>query len=309
MFPKGFADFAQKAASAATTAASTAAARVKAEVKTVSKHTSDAYRHASAAAAQSLSSNPAMALVGSELRLGGKHLTVDSLLAEGGFAVVYLCSVVGTEGAEKYVLKKMFAGGAENIAQLTGEVALTEALAAHPNVVKVVGSETRQVGREGVEILVLMEYCSGASGAAGLGRAGRRAFSGGARDAAHRCVASCRPSHHIARTSLLSLPHTAGGHLLSRLNKQMETGRPLPPAKVVDVFLSVVKPVAYMHSRVRAEARVCVRAAVTPPQRHGSARRRRRATSGMPVHHTVVFGSPSHPSHYRADAAHGAPRP
>lgn len=251
MFPKGFADFAQKAASAASTAASTAAARVKAEVKTVSKHTSEAYRHASAAAAQSLSSNPAMALVGTELRLGGKHLTVDSLLAEGGFAVVYLCSVVGTEGAEKYVLKKMFAGGAENIAQLTGEVALTEALAAHPNVVKVVGSETRNVGREGVEILVLMEYCSGALLWSALrGPVWLRGMA--LREALQPKPTGCRS--HLSPRRPCPRSNRAGGHLLSRLNKQMETGRPLPPAKVVDVFLSVVKPVAFMHSRVSGAA-------------------------------------------------------
>lgn len=203
MFPKGFADFAQKGLQAAAAAGSKVRSEVKSFAAEAQKHTAEAYKQGKAAAAHTLSSNPAMGLVGQELRIGGKHLFVDSLLAEGGFAVVYLVSVVGSEGVEKYVLKKMFAGNEETIKQLTGEVKLMEALS-HPNIVRVLGSETRQVGREGIEIYVLMEFCS-------------------------------------------------GGHLLQRLNKQMETGRPLPPLKVVEVFLSVVKPVAYLHGQVRHE--------------------------------------------------------
>lgn len=193
MFGKGLADFAHKAAAQAATAAAAA-----------SRASTDALRQGKIAAHQAVSGNPALALVGQELRVSGRHLLVESLLAEGGFAVVYLVSAVVAPGeppsGEKLVLKKMFAGGPETVAQLTGEVKLMQSLS-HPNIVRVLGAETRAVGREGVEILVLMELCP-------------------------------------------------GGHLLARLNQQAEAGRPLPPAKVADVFLSIVRPVAYMHGLV-----------------------------------------------------------
>lgn len=200
MFPKGLTDFAHKAAAQAATAAAAAGSGLRKAANEASKASSEALKHGKIAAQQAVSANPALAMVGQEVRIAGKQLFVESLLAEGGFAVVYLVSVVGSEGAEKYVLKKMFAGNPETIVQLTGEVKLMQTLS-HPNIVRVFGADTRPIGREGVEIMVLMEFCP-------------------------------------------------GGHLLARLNKQMETGRPLPGPKIVDVFLSVARPVAYMHALV-----------------------------------------------------------
>lgn len=95
---------------------------------------SDAAKHAAAA----LSANPAQAAVGQEVAIGGRRLVIESLLAEGGFASVYLATnrpelapAPGGGGAaggalEKFVLKKMFAGGPEATAQLTAEVKLME---------------------------------------------------------------------------------------------------------------------------------------------------------------------------------------
>lgn len=88
--------------------------------------------------------------------------------------------------------------GAETIAQLTNEVKLMSKLN-HPNIVKLVASESRKIGKDGVEILAVLEFCP-------------------------------------------------GGHLLARLNKLAESGTSLPFAKVVEVFLSIVRPVAYMHA-------------------------------------------------------------
>jgi serine/threonine protein kinase len=39
-----------------------------------------------------------------------------------------------------------------------------------------------------------------------------------------------------------------GGHLLTRLNQLKEQKRALPFAKVVEVFLQIVRPIAYMHA-------------------------------------------------------------
>lgn len=67
---------------------------------------------------------------------------------------------VARMSAAKFVIKKMFAGGAENIAQLTGEVKLMLRLS-HPSIVKVHASESKPSGREGLDIYVVMEFCPG----------------------------------------------------------------------------------------------------------------------------------------------------
>jgi serine/threonine protein kinase len=51
------------------------------------------------------------------------------------------------------------------------------------------------------------------------------------------------------------LEYCPGGHLLARLNKLAESGGTLPFPKLVDVFLQIVRPVAYLH-------------AMTPPVAH-----------------------------------------
>ena len=39
-----------------------------------------------------------------------------------------------------------------------------------------------------------------------------------------------------------------GGHLLARINKLAEAGRPLPLTKLLENFAAIVRPVAYMHA-------------------------------------------------------------
>ena len=199
-------------------AAQTAAAKGSKALDAAASKSKEAFSHASSAAQHALSGNPALALVGQEITVSGKHLEVESLLAEGGFACVYLVSTKQQHGdlsSEKFVLKKMFAGGAESIAQLTNEVKLMQRLS-HPGIVRVLGAESRPArggGGDGLDIMVLLELCP-------------------------------------------------GGHLLARLNKQLESGKPLPPAKIVESFLGVVRPVAYLHGLSPPVAHRCVCACV-----------------------------------------------
>lgn len=54
-----------------------------------------------------IGASPALALVGQEIMIKGRPLKIESLLAEGGFASVYLASL---PNGDKIVVKKMFAG-------------------------------------------------------------------------------------------------------------------------------------------------------------------------------------------------------
>lgn len=89
--------------------------------------------------------------------------------------------------------------GAETVTQLSKEVELMATLK-HPNIVPIYASEVKNVGRDAVEINVIMEYC-------------------------------------------------VGGHLLAKVNGLAESKRLLPWTKTLEVFLSIVRPVAYLHER------------------------------------------------------------
>ena len=67
----------------ATAVASRAAAEASKVAAGASKLTNQAVSQASSAAQRAMSSNPALALIGQEVVIGGKHLVVESLLAEG----------------------------------------------------------------------------------------------------------------------------------------------------------------------------------------------------------------------------------
>ncbi len=180
-----------------------------------------AARGAAAKASVIAGGSAALSSIGSTVHVGGKAYIVDSLLAEGGFGSVYAvlpeeavrrekeAGGGGPSGgaqlpppsalsAKKLVLKRMFAGSPELVAQLTAEVKLMQQLNGHPNIVAVLGAESRKQG-EGADIMVLMELCP-------------------------------------------------GGHLLTRMNQLREAKRTLPMAKILEVFVQIVRPIAHMHA-------------------------------------------------------------
>ena len=157
----------------------TQAARAGEAARNLGSAASAAARGAAAKASVIAGGSAALSAVGTTLAVSGRHYVVDSLLAEGGFGSVY--AVVPAEDAardkegeglastsstntsssgKKLVLKRMFAGSPELVAQLTAEVRLMQQLNGHPNIVSVLGAECKRQG-EGADILVLMELCPG----------------------------------------------------------------------------------------------------------------------------------------------------
>jgi hypothetical protein len=106
-----FKGFMAKAKTAALTAAqATKAGAINAAHATKSfaqDATEKIKREAQAAQASLAGGSPALALVGQEISIKGRPLKIESLLAEGGFASVYLASL---PNGDKVVVKKMFAG-------------------------------------------------------------------------------------------------------------------------------------------------------------------------------------------------------
>ena len=114
-----------------------------------------------------LGGSPSQAIVGTVVTVARRAFYIESHLADGGFGSVYLVSIAedggggGAGNGRKFVLKKMYAGSPELGRQLTAEVSLMQSLQDHAGIVRVLSSETRPSGREGAEILVIMEFCPG----------------------------------------------------------------------------------------------------------------------------------------------------
>ena len=99
-------------------------------------------------------SDGAPSLVGRELHIAGRTVTVTRFLSEGGFSFVFVAA--GADGTE-YVLKRMLAQTAETLALVQKEVRLMSQLK-HESFVGFLGSASSQTS-QGHEIFVLMEFC------------------------------------------------------------------------------------------------------------------------------------------------------
>ena len=152
------------------------AARAGEAARHLGSAASAAARGAAAKASVIAGGSSALSAIGSTVAVAGKGYVVESLLAEGGFGSVYAVlpeeavrkekeggggGGSSSSGAhKKLVLKRMFAGSPELVAQLSAEVRLMQQLNGHPNIVSVLGAECKRQG-EGADILVLMELCPG----------------------------------------------------------------------------------------------------------------------------------------------------
>uniref|UniRef100_A0A1I7SA26 Protein kinase domain-containing protein n=1 Tax=Bursaphelenchus xylophilus TaxID=6326 RepID=A0A1I7SA26_BURXY len=96
-------------------------------------------------------------LVGTSVEVGGKKFKIRSLLAEGGFALVFSCQ--DSEG-RWYALKRLMACDADAAEAIIQEINFLKELSGHPCILKFVGAgQIKQNGR--VEYLLLTEYCPG----------------------------------------------------------------------------------------------------------------------------------------------------
>uniref|UniRef100_A0A8C3LVP9 non-specific serine/threonine protein kinase n=1 Tax=Chrysolophus pictus TaxID=9089 RepID=A0A8C3LVP9_CHRPC len=91
--------------------------------------------------------------------IGRRQVTVDEVLAEGGFAIVFL---VRTNNGMKCALKRMYVNNEYDLQVCKREIQIMRDLSGHKNIVGYIDSSINSVSSGDVwEVLILMDFCRG----------------------------------------------------------------------------------------------------------------------------------------------------
>ncbi|XP_069657303.1 AP2-associated protein kinase 1 isoform X9 [Haliaeetus albicilla] len=105
------------------------------------------------------SSGPGSGYIGRVFSIGRYQVTVDEVLAEGGFAIVFL---VRTNNGMKCALKRMYVNNEYDLQVCKREIQIMRDLSGHKNIVGYIDSSINSVSSGDVwEVLILMDYCRG----------------------------------------------------------------------------------------------------------------------------------------------------
>ncbi|XP_044268991.1 serine/threonine-protein kinase sel-5 isoform X2 [Tribolium madens] len=94
--------------------------------------------------------------IGKVFTVGRQTVTVEDILAEGGFAIVYL--VKGGNGT-RYALKRMYVNNEQDLNVAKREIQIASSLSGHKNIIGYVDSSLTATGGGVYEVLLLMPYC------------------------------------------------------------------------------------------------------------------------------------------------------
>ncbi|XP_073181306.1 AP2-associated protein kinase 1 isoform X3 [Lepidochelys kempii] len=97
--------------------------------------------------------------IGRVFHIGRYQVTVDEVLAEGGFAIVFL---VRTNNGMKCALKRMYVNNEHDLQVCKREIQIMRDLSGHKNIVGYIDSSINSVSSGDVwEVLILMDFCRG----------------------------------------------------------------------------------------------------------------------------------------------------
>ncbi|KAM9329637.1 BMP-2-inducible protein kinase [Gastrophryne carolinensis] len=94
--------------------------------------------------------------VGRCFTVGRHQVTVEELLAEGGFSTVFL---VRAHGGLRYALKRMYVNNVPDLNICKREITIMKELSGHKNIVGYIDCAINAANDNVWEILILMEYC------------------------------------------------------------------------------------------------------------------------------------------------------
>ncbi|XP_067624618.1 AP2-associated protein kinase 1-like isoform X4 [Eurosta solidaginis] len=95
--------------------------------------------------------------VGKVFTVGRVSVTVEDVLAEGGFAMVFLAKT--NTGNTKYALKRMYVNNEHDLNVAKREIQIASNLSGHKNIIGYVDSSITHTGNGVCEVLLLMPYC------------------------------------------------------------------------------------------------------------------------------------------------------
>ncbi|OQR78676.1 AP2-associated protein kinase 1-like [Tropilaelaps mercedesae] len=96
--------------------------------------------------------------VGKTFQVGRTTVQVEDVIAEGGFALVFL--VKASSGA-RYALKRIFVNNEYDLACCKREIQIASSLSGHKNIIGFVDSSINSVGNGVHEVLLLMNLYKG----------------------------------------------------------------------------------------------------------------------------------------------------
>nr|CAI5855553.1 unnamed protein product [Callosobruchus analis] len=94
--------------------------------------------------------------IGKVFTVGRQTVTVEDILAEGGFAIVYL---VKANNGTRYALKRMYVNNEQDLNVAKREIQIASSLSGHKNIIGYVDSSLTATGGGVYEVLLLMPYC------------------------------------------------------------------------------------------------------------------------------------------------------
>uniref|UniRef100_A0A7N5ZY05 non-specific serine/threonine protein kinase n=1 Tax=Anabas testudineus TaxID=64144 RepID=A0A7N5ZY05_ANATE len=97
--------------------------------------------------------------IGRNFTVGRHQVTVEEIVAEGGFAIVFL---VRTNQGVRCALKRMYVNNEHDLQVCKREIQIMKDLVGHKNIVGYLDSSITAMGSRDVwEVLILMDYCKG----------------------------------------------------------------------------------------------------------------------------------------------------
>lgn len=104
------------------------------------------------------SSNQQSPHIGKTFQVGRYSVVVDDVIAEGGFAVVFL---VKAQNGSRLALKRMYVNNDRDLAVCQKEIKIMKDLSGHKNITRFVDSSIMVTQNRVYEVLILMQYCRG----------------------------------------------------------------------------------------------------------------------------------------------------
>ncbi|KAH9502581.1 AP2-associated protein kinase 1, partial [Bulinus truncatus] len=104
------------------------------------------------------SSNQQNPFIGKTFQIGRYSVVVDDVIAEGGFAIVFL---VKLQNRSRLALKRMYVNNDRDLAVCQKEIKIMKDLSGHKNTIRYIESSINVTQNRVYEVLILMQYCRG----------------------------------------------------------------------------------------------------------------------------------------------------